>query len=82
MTFSSLEQFLCEFILAAAGKSMHKLPMNWYGTYNALSLYCDHPHYSPFLPLPKFADGRLMVTEVEREELIKKLINRGLPDYF
>lgn len=70
----NLEEFVCQFIRAAAFDSMSKFPLNWFGTYNALSLYCGHSHYSPFMPLDKYMTYR------EREENITKLINRGIPN--
>ena len=68
-----LERFVCKTILEAAKWQMSKLPLCWFGTYNALALYCDHPSYSPFLPLPQYCGKE------ERRKNIDELINRKPP---
>ncbi|KKN65611.1 hypothetical protein LCGC14_0479270 [marine sediment metagenome] len=75
-----MEEFICSFIYEASRRALGRLPICWFGTYNALSLYLFHPWYSPFVALPKFHDGRLMLTESERKENSLDLINRGIPD--
>lgn len=69
----NLEQFLSEFFLEAARQSLDKLPVHWYGTYNAIALYCSHPHYSPFLPCPDFC------TQERKDKFIRELLERGYP---
>jgi len=68
MTF---EQFICE--LVVHGSKRKKLPICWHGTFNAIHLYCTHPHYSPFLPAGDYC------SEEEKRKNIEALINRPPP---
>jgi hypothetical protein len=68
-----IEYYVCSFLKEASLRAMDKLPHIWWGTYNALDLYCNHLHYSPFLPTSEY------MTAAEKEETILSLINRGIP---
>lgn len=69
-----MEQFICEWLLEVFSANMWKLPIGWFGTYNALALYCRHPAYCPSLPLPSYLSAS------GRDDNIERLIGRGIPN--
>lgn len=68
-----VEYLLCGLIKAAAVEAVQKLPLYWFGTYNALDLYLGHPHYSPFMELPK------NWSKEKRTKWIQALVDRKPP---
>lgn len=64
----NLERYLLYFVVFASREKRKKLPMYWYGLFNAIDLYLHHQHYSPFLPLSPY------VTEEERVKNAEGLI--------